>query len=236
VVIATTVGLLAVTAVLMAGASNGFDLTQYYPLKSTWFLLIVVAPLLALGATSGIVRVTRRAMHELGRAGQAAPVLRVTTVATVVALLGAFWLPTVLHAGGATQAAWQAPAPGPQPASNSLLRSSQRYDIAVRYHRDYPHDVVVPYYVGQSAAFDGFTTRLVSELLAFQTDGAAMTRDGQDPCAIIDDLAGHRSAVIISKLPVRRVHLDMARHGCAGRAPVVHVPGGITDVAPLPYS
>ena len=225
----STVGLLAATAVLLHSAGSGFDLTQYYPTKALWFLTIFLGPLLALGATAGVLAAARTTWRLLGRTGSAARVLRTTALAVTVAVVGALWLPTVLGSGAATMAAWQRAEA--DSAAGQVERktnwSGHRYDLARRYGPAYPRDVVVPYFVGYSTVFDQPGTRLVSELLTFQTGQPEVTGDGVDICEKVASVAGTSSAVVISKLSPDQVRLDMANNGCPGRAPVVHVPGHI---------
>jgi hypothetical protein len=223
-------GFCGVTGVMLYGAGNGFDITQYYPMKTLWFLAMFLGPLAALTIVAGALAALRAASRLLGRAGSAARVLRITTVALTVAVLGAFWLPLVADSGLATRNTWHGSAVSEEAARAGWANwSAQRYDIALQYGSAHRDAVVVPHYVGSSVVFDTDSTRLVSEVLTFLTGQPELSSDLENVCEKIDLVAGHSGAVVISKLPSARVRLEMAREGCAGRAPVLLVPGGIRD-------
>jgi hypothetical protein len=226
----SVLGFVGVTAVMLYGAGNGFDISQYYPMKTLWFLAIFLGPLAALTTVAGALAMLRAAGRLLDRAGPAARVLRITTAALTLAVVGAFWLPLVTDAGLATRNTWHGSAVSEAAARAGWANwSAQRYDIALAYGSAHSDAVVVPHYVGSSVVFDRDGTRLVSEVLTFLTGQPELTSDRDDVCEKIDLVAGASAAVVISKLPSDRVRLEMAREGCAGRAPVVLVPGGIRD-------
>jgi hypothetical protein len=156
-------------------------------------------------------------------------VLRSTVVALALTVVLAGWLPWRIGAGLASAGTWQA-ASSDGHAFSQPNRSAQRYDISVHYGSAHRKAAVVPFFVGESAMLDALGTRMVGSLLAFQTGQALVGGDHASVCAAIDSVAGDRSAVVISKLPVGRVRSNMERNGCAGRARVVRVPGGISDV------
>lgn len=224
-------GLVVVTALIVHGASHGFDLDQYYPLKTLWFLTLFLAPGLALGATWLALTVARPAWRAAAGAGSVAFALRASVVGLVAALAFVGWLPWLLGTGSGTVDAWRGLGArdtvgqvGPQ-----MSWSAHRYDLAARYGPALAPAVVVPYYVGSSGMVDGFSTSLVSELLSFQTGQVALPGDAKHLCSAIATVAGAADAVVISKLPAAQVRRAMARDGCAGRAAVVRVPGGILN-------
>lgn len=224
--VGSVLGLLVVVAVLLTGAGRGLDLDQYYPMKGLWFLTVFLAPLAALGVTVTASVLSRRTWALLGRTGPVARVLRTTAVAVTVALLGAFWAPTVLGAGSATTNTWRSVSPrGTSQDLRTGPWSTERYEIARAYGGAFPGAVTVPYFVGYHTVFDTLGTRVVSNVMEFLTGQPEVTGDGVDICTKITDVAGDRPAVVVSKLSSRVVRHDLRSNGCAGRARVVHVRG-----------
>jgi hypothetical protein len=223
-------GLVGVWGLMLLGAE--FEFHNWYPVKAVWFLTLVLTPPLALGATATARAFALRISAALGRLERAGFILRTTTLATAVALGFSFWLPHILGAGLLTPAAWHVDGPRTYGGNEHPTNlSGHAFDLAARYGTTFRPSVAVPYYVGFSAVFDVQTTRLVSELLTFQTGQPELKGEPRDICMAITTLAGSRSAVVISKLPSHFVREDMAAHGCAGRAEVLRVPGEIRDVA-----
>ena len=70
----------------------------------------------------------------------------------------------------------------------------------------------------------------MSGLLNFVTGQPQLAGDARNVCTAIQVVARDRPAVVLSKLPASMVRADLASHGCAGRAEVIHVPGGIRDL------
>ncbi len=223
----TAIGLALVIVELLRGAGNGLDLGQYYPLKGAWFLTVFLSPALALAVTAGAAALMRRTGVVLARTGPAAFVLRCTLAALVGALALTLYLPWLMGTGSDTSDAWKAVTPAEARGDGGAVpsMSAQRYDIAARFGTG-PR-VAVPYYVGTSALFDSLSTRIVSELLTFQTGRPALPGDAQDLCAAITTVAGDDDAVVVSKLPVAQVERALVRDGCPGRAAVARLPGGI---------
>jgi hypothetical protein len=222
----TAVGLIGATIALLVLAGGGFDLTQYYPQKGLWFLALVLAPVLTLALTSTAIVVVRPVWRVAGRIPHGF-VLRWSLVALASVVVLAGWLPWRIGFG--------------IPAVETLQiadghsfthpnKSAQRLAIASHYGPAYHRRTVVPYVVGASAVLDPRGTQIVSSLLSFQTGQPAIGGDPPSACEAIRIVAGDDPAVVISKLPRDRVIANMRRNGCAGRAHVVQVPGGIRDV------
>jgi hypothetical protein len=231
-VLGTVLGLLALTAVILHAADGGFDLEQYYPKKMLWFLTAALGPSLALGATAGTTAVVQWTGRQLARAGRAAFVLRVTVAGVVVAVIGAFWLPTAVNSGAATVGTWSVVDAGGLANGHATL-SAQRYQLARTYADAYPNRVVVPYFVGSSAIFDPMCTRMVAELIAFRSVARVPLEDGLGVCVRIRKTAGRRAVVVVTRLPLQLVLREMREEGCPSRAPVVKAPGEIQHVALL---
>lgn len=225
-------GHIALIGVLLHSAGGGLDLGQWYPLKAVWFLTLSLAPVAALllswcaaAAWQGLNNIAVRTPHPF--------IVRSSVAAVTIAVAVALWLPLALATHPLVADAWLSPtgkAPGNRVTSTP---SAERYDIAREYGARFPVARIVPYQVGRSALFDTLGTRMVSELLSFQTGQPVIRRDRRDICSQIAAIAGANEAVVVSKLSPERVRSEMARDGCAGRARVVHVPGELGDVAML---
>jgi hypothetical protein len=199
-------------------------------MKTLWFLTLLLSPLFVLALTRVGLALTQPLWRAAGRFEHAF-VLRSTMIAVAAMVILAGWLPWRIGAGLASPGTWQA-ASSEGPGFGGSNRSAQRYDIATHYAAVHRRTVVVPYFVGASGMLDTLGTRLVSSLLAFQTGQAPIGGDTASACKAIRIVAGDQAAVVISKLPRDRVLSNMERNGCAGRARVVHVPGGMTDLPP----
>jgi hypothetical protein len=231
--IGSEVGLLGTWLILLHG--SGYQLEQWYPVKAAWFEALLLAPLLALGATWLGVVAARLAARTIDRMGDNTFVVRATAGAIAVGVAFAFWLPMLLGQGSLLAKTWQAAAPSPQPMANGAVPnwSAEHYDLVTHYQPAAGRRVVVPYFLGYSAVVDGKGTRLVSALLDFVTGQPEVAGDARDLCTAIEIVAGERPAVVLSKLPAAMVRADLASHGCANRADIIHVPGGIRDLSAL---
>jgi hypothetical protein len=231
-IVGSAFGLFGTTALLLYWAGQGFDLTQYYPMKSLWFLTLFMAPILALAVAWTCLAVGVRVWRWLGRVPRVALALRATVFGTTAAVAFAIWLPWLIGPGSATTGALRAVEDTHGVLGPASTRSAQRYDIAARYGSANRPAVVFPYFVGSSAVFDRYGTRITSLLLAFQTGQPEMGGDPADICRELRRVAGTRDAVVISRMPSDRVQREMTDDGCPGLARVVHVPGGIDDLPP----
>ena len=221
----STLGMLVAVAILLRGAGNGFDLDQYYPLKTLWFLLLLLAPVVAVWFAWVATGVARAASRALSRTGSAAFVLRAGTTALLAALAFALWLPWMFGTGSATAGAWHRSTAADTVEQNGTADnwSAQRYDIARRYGTAYSPARVVPYYVGNQTGLDGYGTRIVSGLLTFLTGQPEIAGDLPDLCDTVHQVAGTQPAVVLSKKPVSDVTKTLAAGGCAAEVRIVHL-------------
>jgi hypothetical protein len=230
-IVGGALGLLASAAILLALAGGGLDLTQYYPQKVLWFLALFLSPLLVTVIAWALVVTAVPLWRSAGRLPHGF-VLRSSLVALTTVVVLAGWLPWRIGAGIASVNALQV---ADDHSFNQPNRSAQRHEIATRYGPALQPRIVVPYVVGASAMVDPRGTQRVSSLLSFLTGQQAIAGDPPSVCKAIRIMAGTREAVVISKLPRSRVLANMRRNGCASRAEVLHVPGGIRDAAHSKY-
>ncbi len=230
----SVLGLLAALALVVQAAGNGLDLEQYYPRKLLWFLLLFLAPVVAVTATELAGRVATSLSRLLGARVARPFVPRVALAALAGFVVVVTWLPGQLGAEalGATPLrtgpATVTKADGPDAVPNW---SAQRFEIAVRTSTAFaPETTIVPYYVGNVAGADFIGTRIVSGILTFLTGHREIGGDIPDLCGTIDTAAGDGAAVVVSKLPAAAVRKSMALRGCAGRAEVVHLTPGLALV------
>jgi hypothetical protein len=218
-------GVLVAVAVLLRSAGHGFDLDQYYPLKTLWFLLMLLGPVVALWFALLATRAARAVSRALARTGSAAFVLRAGTTAVVAALAFAVWLPWMLGTGSATAGAWHRSTAADTVEQDGLAGnwSAQRYEIARRYGTAYLPDHVVPVYVGNLRGFDPYGTRIVSGLLSFLTGQPEIAGDLPHICTTVRVVAGDRPAVVLSKEPTGEVAKTLAEGGCTAQVRVVHL-------------
>jgi hypothetical protein len=220
-------GLLVATAVMLRGASHGFDLTQYYPMKVLWFLAIVLGPVLALAAVDVGRRLLRPVWGLLGRLGSFTSVSRAGLVAVLCALAFAFCLPLLL---GNASTTWGSLARFPatqgktDPSSSGAV-SAERFDIATRYGSRYAPAVTVPVAVGLSTGWDHFGPYIVSKLIGFQTGQAQINGQAAGVCSDVALLtAGSGHAVVITQMDPKVLRGIMKKNGC-GDVRVVKIPG-----------
>jgi hypothetical protein len=235
----SVVGLLLTSTLVLVGAGHGWDLDQYYVVKSLWFLTLFLGPVLALGTTRLALLAARPMWQWAGRNGSTALVSRFAMTAAVSAAAFALWLPWLLGGNGSASADTVLGVGGANEAGRgggSANLSQQRFDLARTYGVSRDGAIVVAYFVGSDPLFDTYGTRVVSELITFQTGQAEVSSEDTDVCTAIHTLAEGQPTIVLSKLTVRRVEQDMARHGCAGAARITHVPGGfqVPPVQPDP--
>jgi hypothetical protein len=221
-------GLLVATAVMLRGASHGFDLTSYYPMKVLWFLTIVLAPILALTTVDIGWRLFRPVWRGLGRLGGFSRVCRFAVVASLCALAFAFCLPLLLGNGSTTwgSLARFPPTHGHTDPSSSGAVSAERFDIATRYGTRYAPARTVPIAVGLSTGWDKYGPYIVSKMISFQTGQSQTNGQASAVCSDVAAVtAGSGRAVVITQMDPQVLHKIMKRKGC-GDVPVAKVPGG----------
>ena len=209
------VGVVVVGSVLLHGTGK-LDLTQYYVMKSLWFLAVLLVPVTALGVAwlgSTVVRAVARGMDRLG---PAARVARVAVVAVAVAAFVAFVLPVGVVAGSD---AWDAVA---DPSGRS--ESAREYDVAARYGTAFAPAVTVPVEVGSGEFTNIFTTYIVSKAISFQTGQPLTDGPAFDVCSAVRTVAGSRPAVVVTTLDPAVLLPFMVADGC-GDVRVVRVAG-----------
>jgi hypothetical protein len=223
--VGSALGLLVAVALLLRGAGHGFDVNQYYPLKTLWFLLLLLAPVVALWSAWLAAAVARAASRALSRTGSAAFVLRAGTTAVLAALAFALWLPWMLGTGSGTTGAWHRSTAADAVEVDGLAGSwsAQRYDIARRYGTAYSPDRVVPFFVGNQRGVDPYGTRIVSGLLTFLTGQPEIAGDVPDLCGTVHLVAGDQPAVVLSKRQDGEVAAALAKGGCSAQVRVVHL-------------
>jgi hypothetical protein len=190
-----------------------------------WFLLLLLAPVVALWFAWIATGAARAASRALAHTGSAAFVLRAGTAAAVTALAFALWLPWMFGTGSATAGAWHrstvADAVEQDEAAGNW--SAQRYDIARRYGTAYSPDRVVPFYVGNLRGLDGYGTRIVSGLLSFLTGQPEIAGDLPDLCDTVHLVANNQPAVVLSKKPATDVAKTLAAGGCAAQVRIAQL-------------
>ena len=214
-----------VTAVLLEANGQGLDLTQYYPQKALWFLVVLMLPLCAVVVVRPVLWSAHTGLQLLGRIRYRAQATRVVVTAVVVALLVAFVAPLLVVR---------------QPAAEALLglhdwaaSSSRRYDIAQQHALAYAPAVAVPVSLGKSSLPDREASGIISRLMSLQTGQPTNVGDPQDVCEDVQLVAGSRSAVVVTALDRTYLRGLMERRGCGGTR-VVQVPGGGADPVFLP--
>lgn len=209
------VGVVLVTAVLLYG-SGKLDITQYYVMKSLWFLSVLLVPVVALAVAATGSAVVRVVGQLIDRLGPAARVARVAVVAVALAAFVGFVLPIEAVAGSD---AWVAVS---DPAGHS--ESAAAYDIAARYGTAFAPAVTVPVEVGSGEFTDIFTTYIVSKAISFQTGQPLSDGSALDVCGAVRTVAGSRPAVVVTTLDPAVLRPFMDADGC-GDVRVVRVAG-----------
>jgi len=208
-------GLLVMGGVLLHGTGK-LDITQYYVMKSLWFLTVLLTPVIALAAVTLGSALARAGSRAIGRLGPAAKVGRVAAVAVVLAAFVAFVLPIEAVAGSD---AWDSVA---DPTGRS--ESARAFDVASDYGTAYSPAVTVPVEVGSGEFANIFTTHIVSKIISFQTGQPNTDSAAFDVCGAIRSVAGTRPAVVVTTLDPDVLRPFMVADGCAG-VPVVRVAG-----------
>jgi hypothetical protein len=212
---------LAVVALALVGAGNGLDITQWYPNKLLWFLVVFLAPVTALAVVVGAVRSWRLLITATAWAGPAARVTRVVVVAAVVAVTGAYWVPLY-------------DAPGTELAKTAALggadnESSRRYDIA-REQGARP-EPVLPVFLTTKLFGDLGADYVVSKLLSFQTGQPTTFGRTSELCSDLRAVAAGHDAVVVTTLDTVIVRRLLDAQQCDATARVVQLPGLDADVA-----
>lgn len=219
----SALGLVLVTGLLLRGAGNGLDVTQYYPMKVVWFLFLVLLPVTALATTVAASWLARRTSVVLGRLGTAARVARVAAFASVSALVFSFVVPQIVAAPSGTLAAAR-----PLWDTSTGARAVETLQIADEYGTRFAPRLTVPVAVGRSAVLDRSGSYIVSKLISAKT---GQPQNYGRPAFVCDDVAkvaGDGDVVIITKLDPTLLKPIMERGGC-GDVDVVRIPGDIAD-------
>jgi len=208
-------GVLVVAAVLLHGTGK-LDITQYYVMKSLWFLTVLLVPVVALGVAAIGSAVVRAAARLIDRLGPAARVARVAVVSVVVAAFVGFVLPIGVVAGSDAWAAVSDP--------DGRSESARAYDVAARYGTAFAPAVTVPVEVGSGEFTNIFTTYIVSKAISFQTGQPLTDGSAFDVCWAVRTVAGSRPAVVVTTLDPAVLLPFMDADGC-GDVRVVRVAG-----------
>jgi hypothetical protein len=212
---------LAVVALSLVGAGNGLDLTQWYPNKVLWFLVVFLAPVTALALVVLAVLAWRLLGAATAWAGPAARVVRVVVVAAVVAVTCSLWVP-------------QYDAPGTELARTAALgggdnESSRRYDIA--REQGVRPEPVLPMFLTTKLFGDLGSDYIVSKLLSFQTGQPTTFGRTAELCSDLRAVAAGREAVVVTTLDPTIVQRLLEAQQCAATARVVQLPGLDADLA-----
>lgn len=213
--VGAAVGVVATACVLLLG-SGRTDTSQYYVVKSLWFLTVLLLPLLALAVAALAAPPLALGWHQLARLGALAKVVRVTVVACAVAAFVALALPVLVISGSSAL-----DTVGDQ---TEFSTSSRDYGFAVGYATRYSPAVTVPVEVGSGLFLDPVATKVTSKLLSFLTGQPTNMGQPKDVCADVRAVAGTRHAVVITTLEPAVLTQIMDREGC-GDVPVVRLPG-----------
>lgn len=208
-------GLIVATGVLLLGAGNGFQLDQWYPMKSLWMLMLVVTPIAALILSTWISRIWRLVTAWVARLGPAAFVGRVAVASAFWMLSVAFLLPWVIVD---RIVVFDVVAFGAEPG-----QSERRLDIALTQAQLAKPRLVVPIDLGVSP-FDGSAAFVVSRLLSFQTGQAENGGRLADACRDIETVADGGDVVVVTTLPAGEVRAAMLKQGCSPPT-IVSLPG-----------
>jgi hypothetical protein len=229
--VGSLLGLLLATGLMLRGADQGLDVTQYYPLKVLWFLAIVLGPVLALCAVDLGWRVLGPLWRVLARSGQHGWVSRSALAACLALAAITLWLPAQLEHGSK---AWRAVDPRShtqQSEPRSTQVSAERYDIAMDYGTRYRPAVTVPVAVGLTRPSDSYGSYIVSKLISFRT-GQAQSRGSSlaSVCSDVEQAAGSADAVVITQMGAATLRTALQKQGC-GDVRVVRIPGGLQNGA-----
>lgn len=199
-------GVMGMTALLLAGAGGGLDLTAYYPTKGSWYLTILLAPALFTAAAAATPPVVQRFLRLTARAGAGVRVLRLGAVSVPV-VLGLAWFGPTLLGAPPLLAASVVKAPG-VPAVDRTLELAE-----LGAARPGP-EVVVPVGIASGKPYSRSGGYVVSKLLAFQT-GQTVTFGLPDRvCAEAEKAAGGRAAVVVTDLDAVLLSRLAQQQGC----------------------
>lgn len=211
----TAAGLAVMAAVLLLGSGRA-DVSQYYVVKSLWFLCLALLPVTAAVGAPVVVGVVSVGWHSLGRLGSMARLSRAFVVASSVALVVSFLLPIEAVVGSAALDTVTTQEP--------TTVSSRAYTTAVAYAMRYAPALAVPVELGSGPFPDRLATKVTSELLAFLTGQPENAGRALDVCVDVRTVAGPRPAVVITTLDPAVLAPVMRAGGCPD-VPVVRVPG-----------
>lgn len=201
----TAAGLLAVIAVLVIGAGEGLDFTQYYPSKAAWYLAVLLAPLAALTVVRMAPSAVRGFATTTGRAGRATRVVRFAAVTVPAVLVLAWFGPTWFAPPLMTSSVLQPPSSAPVARTLSVA-----LDAAER-----PDDVVVvPVGIVGHKAFTRSGAYIVSKLLSFQTRQPVTFGLPDRVCADVEKAAGGRPAIVVTDLDADLLGRLAVLQGC----------------------
>ena len=207
---------LAVMAVLLLVGSGRADVSQYYVVKSLWFLCVALLPVTAAVGVPVVVRVVVVGWRSLGRLGSMARLSRAIVVASSVALVVSFVLPIEAVVGSAALDTVTTQEP--------TTVSSRAYTTAVAYATRYAPAVTVPVELGSGPFSDPLATKVTAELLGFLTGQPQNAGRALGVCADVRTVAGTHPAVVITTLDPAVLAPVMRAGGCPD-VPVVRVPG-----------
>jgi hypothetical protein len=205
----------------LVGAGNGPDLTQWYPNKLLWFLVVLLGPVTALALVAGAVRGWPLLAVTTAWAGPAARLTRFAVVAAVVAATAALWVP-------------QYDVPGSELAKTASLaradnESTRRYDIA--REQGAGAEPVLPMFLTTKLFGDLGADYVVSKLLSFQTGQPATFGRTADLCSDLRAVAPGGDGVVVTTLDPVIVRGLLEAQGCDLPARVVRLPGLEADLA-----
>lgn len=215
-------GGLVVVALALVGAGNGLDITQWYPNKLLWFLVVFLAPATALGTVALLAAVGRLLARATARLGPAARVTRVAVVATVVAGTCALWVPQYDDPPGSKLAIAAS-------AGAAANESTRRYEIA--REQGARAEPVLPMFLTTKLFGDLGSDYIVSKLLSFQTGQAATFGRTDDLCTDLRAVAAGGDAVVVTTLDPAIVERLLQDQHCDATARVVQLPGLDADLA-----
>lgn len=213
-------GLLAVVGVMLLGTGS-VDLTQYYPTKASWFATVFVSPVLAVRVAAWS-RAVPAVLRGLSRPfGPAARVVRLSVVAAVVLLGGAWFAPTASPGSMAFASVL------PSAHSSHVAR---QHDLAAELAHAYAPAVTVPVGITVNKQLDISGAYVVAKMMAFQTGQEVNFGAPQNACADVGRVAPDGRAVVITDLDVALLARAMDEQGC-GAVRVVQLEGGLDSAA-----
>lgn len=207
--------LLVVVGQFLRSNHNGFDLTEYYPMKVCWFVVLVSAPLV--GATAGRVwaaGTTAVRPHLRTRSGHR--LVTVTAAVLPAALVIALALPGLVSAQSLPRQAL---------GVGSLDdRGGRRLTLARDLAERYAPARTLPVALGLTYNVDQYGAYVTAKLLRFQTGQPATSGWVGTICTEARRVDDGHGVVVVTDLDVRLVESLTRRQGCSGLR-VVRLPG-----------